>query len=135
MRTLLSIAIIILWGLWAFLFKLGVEKIGINKALFYAYLTGMLLNVSIISYFFPKIDARIEKGCIYIILATLIGFIGTILWYVALQKYKASIIVSFTALYPLVAVLLSILILKEKLSLPNAIGIILAIIAGILLSI
>lgn len=135
MRALLSIAIIILWGLWAFLFKIGVEKIGINKALFYAYITGIILSISIISYFFPKIDVRIEKGCIYIIIATLVGFIGTILWYIALQKYKASIIVSFTALYPLVAVLLSILILKEKISLPNAIGILLAIIAGILLSI
>ncbi len=134
MKALLCIIVIILWGLWAFLFKLGADEIGIKKAIFYAYLAGIIFSFAIISYLFPK-KLEINKGVLLIILATVVGFSGTIIWYFILQKYKASIIVSFTALYPVVTVLLSILILKEKLSLPNAIGIILAIIAGILLSI
>lgn len=134
MKALLCIIVIILWGLWAFLFKLGADEIGIKKAIFYAYLAGIIFSFAIISYLFPK-KLEINKGVLLIVLATVVGFLGTIIWYFILQKYKASIIVSFTALYPVVTVLLSILILKEKLSLPNAIGIILAIIAGILLSI
>jgi|Deesub1362A_J573_1020465.scaffolds.fasta_scaffold07606_3 transporter family protein len=127
------IAVIILWGLWAFLFKIGSSDIGIKNALFYAYLTGIILSLAIVAYSFPE-NFEIRKGVLFIILSTVIGFAGTIIWYVILQKHKASIITSFTALYPVVTVLLSILILKEKLSLPNAIGILLALAAGILLS-
>ncbi len=131
--TLLCIAIILLWGLWAFLFKIGADEIGLKNALFYAYLTGIVVSFGIIAYSFPQ-KIEIGKGVIFIFLATLVGFAGTILWYFVLEKYKASIVTSFTALYPVVTVLLSILILKEKISLQNAIGIIFALIAGILLS-
>ena len=131
--TLLCIAVIVLWGLWAFLFKVGADEIGLKNALFYAYLTGVIISLGIIAYSFPK-KIEMEKGIIFIVLATLVGFAGTILWYFVLEKYKASIVTSFTALYPVVTVILSILILKEKISLQNAVGILLALIAGVLLS-
>jgi len=132
--VLLCIAIIILWGLWAFLFKIGSDEIGIKNALFYAYLTGAIISLAIVSYSFPG-KFETSKGVIFIILATIVGFAGTIIWYFALEKYRASIITPFTALYPVVTVLLSILILKEKIYLINAIGILLALLAGIFLSI
>jgi len=132
-QTLLCIAVIILWGLWAFLFKLGSDEIGLKNALFYAYLVGVFISLGIVFYTFPN-KFEFSKGIIFIILATLLGFAGTILWYFALEKYKASIVTSFTALYPVITVLLSILILKEKISLHNAVGILLALIAGVLLS-
>jgi len=131
--VLLCIAVIVLWGLWAFLFKVGSDEIGIKNALFYAYLTGIILSLAIVTYSFPE-KIEITKGAMFIILATFIGFAGTITWYFALEKHKASIITPFTALYPIVTVLLSILILKEKISLANAAGILLALIAGVLLS-
>lgn len=132
--VLLCIAIIILWGLWAFLFKIGSDEIGIRNAIFYAYLTGIIISLAIVIYSFPG-KLGVNKGVIFIILATLVGFAGTIAWYFALEKYRASIITPFTALYPVITVLLSILILKEKISPLNTIGILLALIAGILLSI
>lgn len=67
-------------------------------------------------------------------IATIFGITGSIIWYFSLEKNKASLVVSFTALYPLITVILSSIFLKEKLSLQNWTGIIFAIIAGILLS-
>ena len=130
----LCIAVIIFWGLWAFLFKIGADEVGIKRALFYTYLFGMFISLAIVAYSLPD-KLEINKGVFFVLLATIVGFAGTLLWYFILQKYKASIVTSFTALYPIVTVLLSILILREKISLPNAIGILLAIAAGILLSI
>ncbi len=130
----ICIAIILLWGVWAFLFKVGADEIGVKKAIFYAYLTGIIISAAIIAYSYPG-KLELGKGVAIIVLATLLGFVGTIIWYFALEKYRASIITPFTALYPVVTVLLSIVILKEKLSPVNIIGIILAIMAGVLLSI
>jgi len=127
----LAVAVIILWGIWAFLFKIGSQQIGIKNALFYTYVTGVIISIVIALYSIPK-TFEFNGGVIYIIMATLAGFAGTILWYFILQKNEASIVTSFTALYPIVTVMLAILLLKEKISLPNAVGI--AIYAGILLS-
>jgi len=128
-----SVAVIISWGVWAFLFKVGSQEIGIRKALFYTYLVGVLISIAIVAYTFPE-KLEYGKGVLAVILATAAGFAGTLIWYFILQKHEASIITSFTALYPVVTVTLSMLFLKEKISFINAMGVLLALIAGILLS-
>ena len=128
-----AVAVIVMWGLWAFLFKIGSQEIGIRKALFYTYLIGAVISIVIMLYTLPG-KMELNRGVVTIIFATLAGFAGTLIWYFVLQKHEASIITSFTALYPVVTVALSILFLKERISLPNAAGVMLAIIAGLLLS-
>ncbi len=135
MKTiLLSILVIFLWGLWAFLFKIGVEQIGIKEALIWNNGIAIVISILIISFLIPHASLKIQSGVFYVMVATALGISGSIIWYIALEKEKASIVVSFTALYPLITVVLSAIFLKEKLSLENWIGIIFALIAGILLS-
>ena len=135
MKTiLLSILVIFLWGLWAFLFKIGVEQIGIKEALIWNNGIAVVISILIISFLIPHASLKIQSGVFYVMVATALGISGSIIWYIALEKEKASIVVSFTALYPLITVVLSVIFLKEKLSLENWIGIIFALIAGILLS-
>lgn len=131
---LLSILVIILWGLWAFLFKAGVNEIGIKSALIWNNIVALGISILIIAFLIPSEGLKFSNGAIFIIIATIFGFLGTIIWYFGLEEHKASLIVSFTALYPLVTVILASLFLKEKLSIANAIGIALAVTAGILLS-
>jgi len=135
MKTvLLSILVIFLWGLWAFLFKVGVEQIGIKEALIWNNGIAIVISILVISFLIPHASLKIQSGVFYVMLATALGISGSIIWYIALEKEKASIVVSFTALYPLITVILSSIFLKEKLSIQNWIGIIFALIAGILLS-
>ncbi len=135
MKTiLLSILVIFLWGLWAFLFKIGVEQIGIKEALIWNNGIAIVISILIISFLIPHASLKIQSGVFYVMVATALGISGSIIWYIALEKEKASIVVSFTALYPLITVVLSVIFLKEKLSIENWIGIIFALIAGILLS-
>jgi transporter family protein len=70
----------------------------------------------------------------YAILGGLFGSLGTISFYQALIKGQAATIVAFTALYPAITVILAILVLKEQISISQAIGIGLAILAGYLLT-
>ena len=132
--VILSILVIILWGIWAFFFKVGVEEIGIKQALIWNNMVAILLSILIILFLISSTQLKISKGTFYVMIATIFGITGSIIWYFSLEKNKASLVVSFTALYPLITVILSSIFLKEKLSLQNWIGIIFAIIAGILLS-
>jgi len=132
---ILSIIVIFLWGIWAFLFKIGVEDIGIKQALIWNNGMAILMSIMIVLFLIPQTPLKIGKGAFYVMLATAFGITGSIIWYIALEKERASLIVSFTALYPLITVILSAIFLKEKLSILNWLGIAFALIAGFLLSI
>jgi transporter family protein len=56
-------------------------------------------------------------------------------FYSALDGGKAPIVVPLTALYPIVTVLLSFLVLSERISPIKAVGVVLALVAILLLSI
>lgn len=48
--VILSILVIILWGIWAFFFKVGVEEIGIKQALIWNNMVAILLSILIILF-------------------------------------------------------------------------------------
>jgi transporter family protein len=81
-----------------------------------------------------KFDTN-TTGITVSMLIAFFGVIGTILFFFTLSKTKASILVPLTALYPVITVILSLIFLKEKVTLVQGIGIVLAIIASVLLSI
>lgn len=98
-----------------------------------------VLGPLIVAFFvLLSLDFRVEmhgKGIIYAFLAGLVGSIGGLLFVHSVSKGKASIVITLTALYPVVTILLSFIILKEQLTMKQAIGIILALISMVLLSI
>ena len=130
---LFSLATMVCWGMWGIFGKLASAQINSRLLILISTSTSFLLiwTVFLISGF------EIEKkglGIGYSMLAGIVGSIGTIFFYLALRNGKASVVVPLTALYPLVTVILSFLLLKENISSLNFIGILLALIAGILLS-
>lgn len=74
------------------------------------------------------------KGLLFGILSGVCGSLGVLFFTLAVSKGKASIVVPFTALYPVVSIMLGLILFKETISLAQSIGIILALIAGVLLS-
>jgi len=70
--------------------------------------------------------------------AMLVGVLGvsaSMTFYYALERGKVSIVVPLTAMYPIVTVVLAAVILKEELSLTQGVGVLLAIVAVLLISI
>ncbi|MEM4270290.1 MAG: EamA family transporter, partial [Candidatus Caldarchaeum sp.] len=68
------------------------------------------------------------------LLAGALGFLGALLFYVALDLNPSSIVVVATSLYPVVTILLSTLFLGESISIRQAVGVVLAIAALVLIS-
>ncbi len=63
-----------------------------------------------------------------------VASIGSLFFYLALSKGEASRVMSLTALYPLVTVILSVIFFKEPIGIKKLIGVISALIAMYLLS-
>ena len=130
---LFSLATMVCWGMWGIFGKLASTQINSRLLILISTSTSFLLIWIVFLIYGFEIEKK-GLGIGYAMLAGIAGSIGAIFFYLALRNGKASVVVPLTALYPLVTVILSFLLLKESISGVNFIGILLALIAGILLS-
>ncbi len=131
-----SLLSIMFWGVSGFFMKLGTNYIDPKLGFFYQMLGGFLVSIFTASFLISNIFNLTSKlGFWYPFLAGLTGGIGTFFLLKAYEKGNLSIVTVLTALYPIVTILLAFLILKEKITILQAIALILSIIAIILLSI
>jgi len=106
---------ILSWGLWGFSGKIATKY---NHPFIITALAGLFSPIaSIVLYTYIKsssIGANLTiKPLLWILLSAIMGITGSLFFYSALQRLQASLVVSLTALYPIITVLLSVLILKE----------------------
>lgn len=128
-----AIITLILWGFWGFFVKLATQYIDRYNVLVFSFI-GSLLSIVIV-LFLPGFKPQVNfKGITFATITGLSGGLGLLSFYFALSKGKTSVVVTMTALYPLLTILLCSLILKESLTLRQGIGIILALCAMILLA-
>jgi len=133
--AVLGIGAIIFWGIWGFLYKVGVSKIGMQKALFWSSLAYTTINIIIILVLLRGgVKTELNSGVNAIVFGSVFAALGTLIFLFSLEKYQASIVIPLTALYPIVSVLLGILLLGERLTGQHFAGIVLGVIAGYLLA-
>ncbi|WP_456475633.1 EamA family transporter [Candidatus Pyrohabitans sp.] len=133
--SILGAMIVILWGTWGFLYKYGVDRLGLFRALFVTNVVYMLTNIAVLAYLYSRgIGFTASQPAVFLSLGTLIGVAASLLFLFALERYPASIVIPLTALYPAVSAILAMLILGERIKAVNAAGIVLAIVAGYLLT-
>jgi transporter family protein len=121
------------FGMWGFLTKLTVLHIDSKSALVYQTIGVVLIGLTMLTLinFKPATDA---KGATYAILTGIAYGIGCLFYFVAASKGKIITVVTLTALYPLITIILAYLILKETVSIKQCLGIALALISIILMS-
>ncbi len=131
---LFSLICLILWGLWGVVLKLAYREMPWTNVYFLSSLSSFILAFTV--YLLTSRSGPVFSGSTYYaLLAGLFGGLGYVFFIKALEKGSASIVIPLTALYPVITALLSIIILREKLALHQVIGITLAVIAIVLLSI
>ncbi len=125
---------LLLYGLWGFFPKLATDQgIEPKSILVYEAIGTIAVAFIVLSVvgFKPEFSG---KGFSFALLAGIAGAIGSLFFLLALSRGKASVVVTMTALYPLIVIILSFFILKEPLTLKQGIGIVFALIAMVLLS-
>ncbi len=132
--VIFSMIALVLWGFWAFFPKLATKYMDPKSVLIWEVVGFLIVGVILLFIFGVKADTN-PKGVFFAILTGVVGVIATLLFMYAISKGKASVVVTMTALYPIVTIILSALILKETITLKQAIGILFAIVGIILMSV
>ncbi|VAW38004.1 hypothetical protein MNBD_DELTA04-169 [hydrothermal vent metagenome] len=122
---------LLLYGFWGFFPKLAVTYLRPLSALVYEVGGAIIVGVICLAVigFRPEIQT---KGILFAVLTGICGMLGTLLFFAAAVKGKISVVVSITALYPLITILLAALILKEPLTCKQVAGMLFALLAIIL---
>ncbi len=124
---------LISFGIWGLFTKLTIAYIDSKSALIYQTAGVMLIGFITLSLldFKPATDI---KGISFGVLTGIAYGVGCLFYFIAADKGKIITVVTLTALYPLVTILLSYLLLKETVSLKQCSGIVLALVAIYLMS-
>jgi transporter family protein len=128
-----SVLTVVTWGLWGVFSKLASNYSRPRQALLFQ--TAGVLAFAVVVFFMEKF--RVEwslPGFSWAALGGFFAFLGFLTFFAALDQGKASTVVTLSALYPLVTILLSILFLHERLAPRQGIGIVFALIASALLA-
>ena len=121
------------FGAWGFFPKLAVIYITPQSALIYQVIGGLLVGIVGLAMIKFKPETH-PLGIIYALLTGITGVLGTLFYYAAASKGQISIVVSLTALYPLITILLAVIFLHETLVLKQIIGLCFAVAAILLLA-
>ncbi len=133
-----ALAAMVLWGLWGFYFKLARQQFG--EPLQPSQLLGLcvaqfacMMCVGVPALLALRVFAvPVEfhaTATRFAVFSTLAVLLGTLMMMLALSRGKASIVVPLTALYPLVTLLLSQWLLRERLTPSQWLGVLLALVA------
>jgi transporter family protein len=127
---------IIMWGLWGFFGKLALEREMTPTTLFLAEVfMSAVFSIPILVMILRKQDAYLPHVSWNIFgLVSGAGLaLGLLFYYMALEKGQVAIVVPLTAIYPIVSVILGYVILKEKPSTLQWIGVFLVVAGAVLL--
>ena len=128
-----SVGALLVWGVWGFLPKLASRDLDPRSILIYETLGALVIGLSVLAFvgFKPQVHAR---GIALSVATGMAGFIGALLFLYAISRGKAAVVVTMTALYPVVVLGLSHFVLDEAITIKQGFGIVLALVALVLLS-
>ncbi|PIW37433.1 MAG: hypothetical protein COW24_00125 [Candidatus Kerfeldbacteria bacterium CG15_BIG_FIL_POST_REV_8_21_14_020_45_12] len=127
----LSLTALAAWGFWGFFPKITTTYLNPKSALVWESLGAAIFGLIILTVinFSPDTNTR---GVALGILTGMCGMAGALAFLYAVSKGKASVVVTMTALYPLLVILLSYIFLHETINLKQAVGIAFAMVAMVL---
>lgn len=121
------------FGLWGLFTKLAILYID-SKSAFIFQTAGVLIVGAITMGLVDYRPATDLKGLSFGLLTGLTYGVGCLFYFIAADKGKITSVVTLTALYPLVTIILSYLLLKEGMNYKQCLGILLALISIYLMS-
>ncbi|MGD8552199.1 MAG: EamA family transporter [Anaerolineales bacterium] len=123
----------VFWGLWGFLPKITTRTISPMSAMIFEAVGGML--VAIIALLSGGYRLELTRQGVFLALLTgIFGILGAWTYLQAVSTGKVSLVVSFTALYPIMSIILAVFFLGESLSVRQGAGIFFALLSMLLIA-
>jgi len=128
-----AVLALILWGVWGLFQKLATNQVPPRNVYFFSALGAIAVVLVMLSTSKFPLTLSFE-GTFFAVLAGVCSSLGGLMFLQAMSKGEASIVVTFTALYPVVTFILSLIVLHETITLKQGIGIALALFSMVLLT-
>ena len=128
-----SLLALFAWGFWGFFPKLAIRYMSPPSIIIYEVIAGLTIAVVclFLAGFRPETHPR---GILYACLTGVAGLLGGLFYLFAVARGKASVVVTLTALYPIITIALAAVLLKEPVTLKQGCGMVLAVLSIILLA-
>lgn len=123
----------VLWGVWSFIPKITTRFITPKSAVLFEVAGGIVVALVVLISVRFKPDIH-PIGVALALTTGILGFTGALLFLYAAAKGPISLVAVLSALYPVITVLLSIIFLKEAISLKQWLGIALGLVSMILIA-
>jgi len=123
---------LILWGTWGVFQKIATNQMAPRSVYFVSALGALLVVIVILSTSRFTISLNFE-GAFFALVAGVCSSLGGLLFLQAMSRGEAAVVITFTALYPAVSIILSFLLLNETITLKQGFGIVLALFSILLM--
>ena len=130
---LYSFLTLLCWGLWGVFSKLASNYSRPRQTLLFQAVGVIAFAVMVLAIEQFQIQ-RTAAGFGWSFAAGFVNFVGFLAFFAAVQKGKVATVISLSSLYPVITIALSVLLLHEKITKREGLGIALALTAGWLLA-
>jgi len=118
----------VFWGLWAFVPKLVIARISPFTAIVYEAIGSVIVAAIVLIFFRDKVHFTDLSSGGLAIFAGVCGMVGVLSYFWAIKTGPVSIVITVTALYPILAILLALVFLNEAVTVKQIIGMVFALI-------
>ncbi len=125
---------VVFWGLWGFFGKIATRHHHPLALMMWVNLINVA-TVPLLLWILKSKGVALQheaRGLLVVGATAVVASLGGVMFYFALDKAPASVVVSLTAAYPALTVLLAVIFLGEKFTAMQGLGL-LAILAGVML--
>ncbi len=123
----------VLWGVWGVFQKFATNTMAPQNVYFISAVGAFAVVLMFLSTGRFTFRAGNFEGAVYALIAGMCSSLGGMLFLRSLSRGEAAIVITFTALYPVVTIILSFILLSETITVKQGIGIVLAVLSMVLL--
>jgi len=128
-----SLLSLLWWGIFGFLGKVGSDRISAPQM--QIFFTIGVIPVAIVCIIRLRFKIATERlGTFYAVLMGIFAGLGSLAFFAAMKSGKASLVAPVTSLYPALTVVLALIVLKERLNKIQVLGLFLAMVSIVILS-
>lgn len=111
----LAVGALVAWGFWSFLPKLALQTMSPHSVIFYESLGNMIIAIPIFFILRGRL-VRSRLGISISAFASVLTVSAFLLYFFALHHGPVATVVTLTAMYPIVVLIMARVFLKEKLN-------------------
>lgn len=129
-----AIAAMFVWGLWAFLPKLALQTMQPHSVIFYEAFGSLCISMPVLFFYLKGKLQKDVRALSIISLSSALTVTAIMCYFYALQTGPVAVVVTMTAMYPVISLVLAWIFFKERINKVQMIAVLMAMASILLLA-